>query len=657
MKRIRFICIVLLLAFGLTACSDLAQTVKDKLQDVIDPTKNTEEAQPVVTMPVQREMPEAEKKAALHRLEYAVLCAAMDADMRQKTLEGWYISNDQVYLGDFDGDGVEELVGGNYAHTFDVADRDNSYTFSQSGIELYIDKNGTLYRKENVSGSYQYELDGMQVLGEGMDVWYNAWNGSLWEAVFREGYSFTKEILVDEKGWFVGYGKTISEETYAQIRDERVSTQVYEAYQEELGLEKLDTLPGDYTENRFDPAYTDSLLSSMEDYFGQYYNVRRISSDIDFDGFEEDLLFVRDITDYWLEHMTLQEMDTPDIGWHYLEYVMRPDRERVCVLIADQEDGRLVMDAHCILADLNIQSGMTVTQSGGFLWVNDHPVYRGGGTILEEPMLLAQYVSSYGFSDCVIKAVDVSDRAGMEYMCLCRSGDMWYLLIFIIEDGEPKPIYSRDLLQTAVYLVEHNGRQCLLTYSQYVDLYMGNYAYDLLRFDADGNTESLDYQSVGYDSGDADATQIAQFFERLNVYLLKIFVIRDPYRLTGYMWLKPEDADYGSVPAEELAQEPQAGGNGEEEIREALGFVQINDPSSWLNLREGPGTQYPCVRLDPSDPDSIVKQALGSPVTVLETIETGDAANPVWVKVRITYGDREIIGYSSRRYIRLVGEE
>ena len=87
-----------------------------------------------------------------------------------------------------------------------------------------------------------------------------------------------------------------------------------------------------------------------------------------------------------------------------------------------------------------------------------------------------------------------------------------------------------------------------------------------------------------------------------------------------------------------------------------MGFVQIADPASWLNLREGPGTEYDRVLLDSSDPDSFVRQALGSPVTVLETIETGDPENPVWLKIRITYGDREIIGYSSKTYIRLVDE-
>ena len=56
---------------------------------------------------------------------------------------------------------------------------------------------------------------------------------------------------------------------------------------------------------------------------------------------------------------------------------------------------------------------------------------------------------------------------------------------------------------------------------------------------------------------------------------------------------------------------------------------------------------------NPEDPDSFVRQALGSPVTILETIETNDEENPVWVKIRILYQDTEIIGYSSKTYIRI----
>ena len=44
-------------------------------------------------------------------------------------------------------------------------------------------------------------------------------------------------------------------------------------------------------------------------------------------------------------------------------------------------------------------------------------------------------------------------------------------------------------------------------------------------------------------------------------------------------------------------------------------------------------------------------------MTVLETVEAGDSENPVWVKIRIRYHDREFIGDSSKTYIRMQNEE
>ena len=118
--------------------------------------------------------------------------------------------------------------------------------------------------------------------------------------------------------------------------------------------------------------------------------------------------------------------------------------------------------------------------------------------------------------------------------------------------------------------------------------------------------------------------------------------------------MDPAQAEHGTVPQEEPADPQQPEQNPSQEP--VMGFVQIEDPASWLNLRVGPGVEYDMVLMDPADPGSFVRQALGSPVTVLETVDTDDPNHPVWLKIRITYADREIIGYSSKTYIRLVNE-
>ena len=87
---------------------------------------------------------------------------------------------------------------------------------------------------------------------------------------------------------------------------------------------------------------------------------------------------------------------------------------------------------------------------------------------------------------------------------------------------------------------------------------------------------------------------------------------------------------------------------------EETGYVHLNDPGAWLNVRQGPGTQYPCVLSNPYDPMSFVMVANGAAVTVLESVTTTDWANPVWLKIRVTYGGKEYVGYSSKNFINIM---
>ena len=166
--------------------------------------------------------------------------------------------------------------------------------------------------------------------------------------------------------------------------------------------------------------------------------------------------------------------------------------------------------------------------------------------------------------------------------------------------------------------------------------------------DGDGNEIVVEQASAGYYNDDVNAQDVANFFEKLNKYLIKIIVLYDPYKLTGKTFMEQSEASFGQVPPEPEQEEDKV-----EPEKVHMGFVQIQDPSSWLNLREGPGLDYECVRMDPNDPNSIVKQALGSPVTVLEEVQSSDGT---WLKIRIVYQDREIVGYSYKAYIRLVNE-
>lgn len=643
MKRI--FAMILVLSVLLSGCALLKMNEPAEKQYTATTTAATEAA--------QREMPAAEKEALLRRLEYALLCAAMDAEDRHRSMQGWDSVSTQAYLGDYNGDGNEELICGYQTHIFDAAARTNSYRFSQNGTDYYTDREGRLYLQDDMSGAYDYTMDGMQVEGLGESVWYSKWDGSQWLTVLSEDLNLTREMIMDSNDRFLRYGKTIEEKRTYKVDDAAVTGEAYDAKLEELGLKWLNTYASSHMQNRVDAAYADDLLEDIAVYLGNIYGCRRVELDMDGDGETETLfVLIGDLVQPWMDCLQYDAaMESLESAQFNLKGLVDPEKPRTCLLVADRRDGQLVLDALCVRERISVSDGMDIRYGNGFWWLEGQPAYVNGGFTSPSAQGLESYIKVFGYSECIIRTVDVSALPGNEYLCLCRRDGVWYLLLFVFEDGGLRTIYNRELADTAVYLLEQDGRQCLLVYSQYSSGEYTSYNYELLGFDETGCKRMLDYAHVGYYENEADATAVAAFFEKLKVYLVKIVVLRDPYRLNGRMWLKQEEAELGTVPQEEADTQTQP--DGEEAV---MGFVQINDPGSWLNLREGPGTDYARVLVDPADPNSFVKQALGAPVTVLETVETGDAANPVWVKVRISYGDREYVGYSSKTYIRIPGE-
>ena len=264
----------------------------------------------------------------------------------------------------------------------------------------------------------------------------------------------------------------------------------------------------------------------------------------------------------------------------------------------------------------------------------------------------ANYITEHGYTDCVFRQSSVVDFAQQEVVGLCKNGSDWYGVVSVYADGTYRSLFCEKVNDMALYLVKYEDKWYVMTYTQSIahggdGVSTITNTFEIFRYNEAGDKVVLDQQSVTYDNTSVDATAISNFFGACNKHLENGVVIVDPYRLKGQMWL--DGCDYGAIPQESIShavvQVPATQG-------EQLGFVQIKDPKSWLNLREGPGTNYPCVYMEPGNKKSIVKQAQGSPVTILETIETGDAKNPVWVKVRISYAGQEIVGYSSKNFIR-----
>ena len=622
----------------------------------------TEPAQTETVLPVQEEMPREMLDQALAEIDMSMLCAGLDVNLRREKLENpWKIAQTQVVYHDYNRDGYRDVLLGRTNHlTFSVyPQREAIYSFAQSSPVYYMDDGGQLYQCNGLGDGFDIEIDGKPAWQEHLNYWYAQWQNGDWKNVYS--YQGTVTYVENAQGKLVETENTV----VADIRGTEGTKEDLDLEFGGIGMEKVTTRPAAYLETAYDAVYQESLLTALDSYLSQNYSgyTQMLRRDLDGDGREEAIFLVPDFEDVWYDSLIpLDEYSAIEDAQHWFSYAFSDAYSYTGVIIARVEGDALKVTAHCALDYLSAWEGMELRQENGYLWADGSRVYLNGrfeGMTEESiPEELTAYFADYGYADGYFRRVDVSELENVEYLYVCPKDGVWYIFIIIIDNGDPVILYSQELSDSAVYLTEYEGKQCLLTYYQYVynqgDDTVTHYNYSVIRIKINGEQECLDTDYVNHTDKDQDATPVAAFFDKLNSYLIRIIVLRDPYKLTGREWMAPEHVTYGTVPQEAPAdpQQPEQT-PGQEPV---MGFVQIEDPASWLNLRVGPGVEYDKVLMDPADPESFVRQALGSPVTVLETVETEDPDHPVWLKIRITYADREIIGYSAKTYIRLAGE-
>ncbi len=619
-------------------------------------TEPTQPTQPTEPISLQEPMPHAQLQEALARAEYAMLAAAIAAEGRLKAMEGFV--EYPVYVGDIDGDNQLELARGGMAMFFDIdADRDFRYEYTQNVAVFYVDEEGTFYKGSHMGDGWP------EPMSEGYyhcyDYFYNsfsAWKDGQWQCVLRSNGESVREAWDNPDGFDLRYGEYLEYRAEYEVDGQIATEEEYNSRCDKLT--KITTKPSDYTVNIYDAIYADSLLAALESRFGNDFGANAIRQDIDDDGQLETVLAVPQL---FAPYKAANSRHTDEL-WHIenpLEGCIDTSRSQTGILVADIEGDKLTLSAYCALTDVELYKGMTVAYRDNCLWLDSIAIYAPAQFQTLESLTeadrtgvyngLVNFLATGGYTQAVLKRVDISDAPGSELLCLCQKDGIWFVLVIIFQNGTPSTINRISLQNSAVYLTEVDGKQAILTYNQNVYTSQNgnthtNYYFSVYRYDQNGEYFHIAGESVGYGDDDKDATRVAEFFQTLNAYLVKIIVIADPFQLTGNQWPDQEELDHGTAP-----QDPEP----EQAEEYVMGFVQIQDPSSWLNLREGPGTEYACILMDENNPDSFVRQALGSPVTVLETIETGDAENPVWLKIRITYADKVIEGYSSKTYIRL----
>jgi len=661
MIRILAAALAVLLTMGMLAACDMAPA-------------GGETGSTVQTLPPQQSMPAQELELALRRMEYAVLCAALSAAKQIETLEGRAYRGDTAYVADLDGDGWEELVYSSDALTFTTEPkRTVTYSFAQSGYTYYTDNEGKFYRVQSTDDSYVSGEEGERKWNEQLDTSYSCWNGTQWEVAFAYGGHAVYAQKGHDADGNVAYDteNPVEDDRYGMIGTEETTKAALDEHLTKIGMTKITHSSNDYVKNSYSATYAESLLYGLDVYLAKRFKGYNgmITGDIDADGAVETVFVIPAFEQIWRDSVVEGE-GVDSSAEEALQSHLPAETTRTGILVADQQGDQLVFTARCAMTEIHTTAKSEVKMSKGFLWLDNTPVYLSGAFSMlrdsDRMEALAAYTESYGYTNCVLKSVDVTDFEGVEYLCLCKKGNNWYALVYVFEDGNPKVVLNRELSTTALYLVEDKDRQCLLTYSERQETTWNGQAYTgfdykLFRIGVDSWPDSLDYLSVGYYDNNPNNQALEQFREKLDAYLKNAKVICDPYELAGEKWLKAEDAEFGTVPG----AQPQGGQQGGETTDptqttqpgtsdgKVTGKVHLNDPGAWLNVRQGPGTQYPCVLTNPYDPMSFLQVQNGATVTVLDTVNTGDVANPVWLKIRVTYNGKDYEGYSSKSFINI----
>jgi len=640
MRKSALLAILLCLAILFSACGQAA-VVKKHDAEPIEPTAEE--------LP-QEEMTQEQLAAAIHETELQMVAAALDSEDNYRTISNSGRIAQFAHLADLDADGQTELIYGENALKFDLQDGENvhvssiytnkdlSATYSQSGVTFIVDKDGTFYQKTALGEFFNETVDGKTI----------EYSGSAYRYI---PYGDIPAIKVIEcvgscEGQETGpYKKVI-------IGEEELSWEDGQKRMAEMGLQEVTTTAADFTTVTYDAIYTDSLLQGLDAHFREEYTNYQgmFTGDIDGDGKDETLLLVENYMATWLDPYFANDINM-EIGAWLVESLLRRDVNRSAFVLADPEDDTLQLKVYCHQGELLGASG-SLTYEDHFLVCGNARCYVPtlNQDIHSYSSGITATLSGYGYRNSFMKLTDLADIGGNELLCIAQreADSAWILFVYAIRDGIPQVIFMTDLGNNSSFLIDHNGKPALLIYSQQMQnygTYRTSYSYKLLRFDTNGAETELDSHSVSYTKDQQDGTEAAAFFAKLQPYLQKLTVLYDPFELTGQQWLTPEASDQGTPPAN---PEPET-----QEEEAQLGFVQVASEKSWLHLRTGPGINYDKVLTNPDDPDSFVRQALGSPVTILETIETDDPENPVWVKIRITYQGTEIIGYSSKTYIRM----
>ena len=371
--------------------------------------------------------------------------------------------------------------------------------------------------------------------------------------------------------------------------------------------------------------------------------------DFDGDGLDESIYLAANLLDQWLEDAAGSEVQ--------MTVCKKLTGKTVCIYLDPDSDQNLAVHSFCL------PEGMPSVKTA--LWDNQMLHLAGSdGTILrlfvgdfqgddmaQRRMFAAfrDYLEDQGYTDVRLRLADVSGASGKELICCYSDGNSYWAVVYGLVDGRLHPLYRKQSMEGALYLISYQGQDFLLDYSQKMtETYAQIYRYSLFRFSDSYVMEIQDADSLRVEANQGGGSIGSSFFGRFNGYLNSSIVCYDPYSLMGYSVMQENNWDELGEPQGLYLQITNCSTN-------KIGVITLQDDDSFLNFRSGPSTQYSRVLINEADPESYVKQVQGSPVTVIMPYNTGDSQNPIWAQIRINYQNMVLEGYSSQKYIRIEG--
>lgn len=595
--------------------------------------------------------------------EISEICDVLDYSALSATLDYYSESIAESYLHDADSDGRKELFITSYNDVYE----DRPVVFAFDTVD-----NGTMATATHLGAagdvciSSEFSNDfclkwGYYSTGYS-EVHYEEWTNNGWNEI-TDTINPPIEIkeIEEARNKFEATIKEISESPdIGKVSHYQLMSKYYNAKNHEDIVE----------------AYNEHLI----EWWGQNY--KYIKEDIDEDGKNEYAFIISNFGKHWADNLTTTGTD----GILMENFIEGLEEIGTICIYADADKNGIVF--HTFFTDKSVDVYTLENQYEGdnikLSWQDGElliKIIKGKEIITENffcsgvkfskenyeadkdafntvSELYTKYLKNHLYKEVLVKYVDICEAPGDELVCVCTDSDIERVNVYAIYCGRIITLYEQDYGQTgAVYLAEKDGKMMLLNYIQRVygnqlfpagsgNRRTGNdYRYWFTGFDENYCAYECDMQYLLLYDDETPTAKDNEFFVKLNDYLDIATVCVDRYELMGYSVMPNIQTDYSQTETGKYLSISNCNLN-------KKGKVHVNE-DSWLNFREGPAITYNKILTNSADSESFVKQMNGSSVTVIDTNNTGDAENPIWVKIQIKYSDQTLIGYSSQKYIEI----